>query len=308
MDQHPTMALAPLAGGVAIADDALPMPIFSGAQMAAAVAAYRDVQRALDASMPDQIMTLDGKAFRKKGYWRALRVAFNLDVKIVEERREVDGVFDDGRDNFGYLIICKATAANGRAMEGDGACFAAEKAGKFRCPHPDPQQPSNRKRSAHWPAERCPDFDPAYQWRALPAGATAHNIRSHAVTRAMNRAISNLVGFGEVSAEEVIRHDDASDDEPPARSSSARPVDGKPGVSVASRSTSVYGGVAGVAGVVSQAQLKRMYAIAKGAGWSEAEIKARVLRHGFEHSADITRDKYELLCAEFEAGDDGGAS
>lgn len=33
---------------------------------------------------------------------------------------------------------------------------------------------------------------------------TIHNIRSHAVTRAKNRAILDLVGFGDVSAEEIL--------------------------------------------------------------------------------------------------------
>lgn len=34
--------------------------------------------------------------------------------------------------------------------------------------------------------------------------ATLHNVRAHALTRAKNRAILDLVGFGEVSAEEII--------------------------------------------------------------------------------------------------------
>jgi hypothetical protein len=33
---------------------------------------------------------------------------------------------------------------------------------------------------------------------------TLHNVRAHALTRAKNRAILDLVGFGEVSAEEII--------------------------------------------------------------------------------------------------------
>jgi hypothetical protein len=32
---------------------------------------------------------------------------------------------------------------------------------------------------------------------------TVHNVRGHAHTRAFNRAVSNLVGFGEVSADEI---------------------------------------------------------------------------------------------------------
>lgn len=179
-----------------------PLPMFRGDRMAEALTAYKELQRALDHAMPDQVMHLDGKPFRKKGYWRAVAVAFNLDVELVEERREEDGEFLDGRPNFGYLVTYRAKAPNGRAGLGDGACFAVEKAGKFKCPHPE--RPGAR-RTLHWPPESCPDFEHDYQWLRRPAGASVHNIRAHAHTRAFNRAVSNLVGFGEVSAEEVER-------------------------------------------------------------------------------------------------------
>lgn len=180
-----------------------PLPIFRGVQMAQALMAYRELQAALDRAMPEQLMKLDGKPFRKKGYWRAVAVAFNLTVEPVNERREVAGPFDDGRDNFGYVVTYKAIAPNGRSEPGDGACFAVEKARRFKCPHPHPQ--GWKGKTAHWPPEACPDFDPDFQWKTLPAQATEHNVRSHAHTRAYNRAVSNLVGFGEVSAEEVER-------------------------------------------------------------------------------------------------------
>jgi hypothetical protein len=181
-----------------------PMPAFTGAEMSQALTAYRELQRALDASMPEQIMTLDGKPFRKKGYWRAIAVAFNLTVEPMpgSERREVTTRFDDGRENFGYVVTYRASTPNGRSTTGDGSAFAVEKARRFRCPHPE--RPGSA-RTLHFPAEACPDFDPAFQWKTLPAQATEHNIRSHAHTRAFNRAVSNLVGFGEVSAEEVER-------------------------------------------------------------------------------------------------------
>lgn len=156
-------------------EKASPLPAFTGADMIAAFQAYRDLQKALDDAMPDQIMRLDGKPFRKKGYWRAIAVAFNLTVEPVagSEARKVAGRFEDGRANFGYLVTYRASTATGRSMAGDGSCFAVEKAAR---------------RDA---------------WRVCPAGATEHNVRSHAHTRAFNRAVSNLVGFGEVSAEEI---------------------------------------------------------------------------------------------------------
>jgi len=153
---------------LAVPDKGSPLPVFTGTEMASALFAYRELQQALDRAMPDQIMSLDGKPFRKKGYWRALAVAFNLTVEPVDERREVHGTLDDGSDNYVYVITYRAATQTGRAATGDGACAAAEK------------QRGRMK-------------------------ASEHNVRSHAHTRAYNRAVSNLVGFGEVSAEEVDR-------------------------------------------------------------------------------------------------------
>jgi hypothetical protein len=241
-----------------------PLPVFTGEQMARAFVAYQDLQRALDRAMPEQIMELDGRRFRKKGYWRAVAVAFCLKVEAVDERREVSGVFLDGRENFGYLVSYRATAPNGRTVHGDGSCFAVEKARRFKCPHLE--RPGS-KRTIHFPAQTCPDFDPNFSWRVLPAEATEHNVRSHAHTRAFNRAVSNLCGFGEVSAEEVEHRE---------RVSSA-PADGA---------------------TITDAQAKRFFAIAKTAGWTTDDLKAWLqTTYGLTHTRDMLRERYEEICA-----------
>ncbi|NTU46992.1 hypothetical protein HGA88_05185 [Candidatus Roizmanbacteria bacterium] len=66
-------------------------------------------------------------------------------------------------NNIVFYFTCKATAPNGRYAIGSGSCDLFEK---------------GRRNSFH-------------------------NARSTAETRAFNRAISNLVGGGEVSAEEI---------------------------------------------------------------------------------------------------------
>jgi hypothetical protein len=195
----------------------LPAPVFSGAQMATALTRYKELQTALDVAMPDQIQVIGkgekARSHRKKGYWRAVSTAFNLVVRCVKEERIEVGFFDDQQPNFGYLVTYEAEAPGGRIVTGDGACTAVEKAGKFFCPHPkDPRKPTGYK--LHYPAEQCPLFDPHFAWRRLPENATEHNVRSHAHTRAYNRAISNLVGFGEVSAEEVDRDGNVADAAP----------------------------------------------------------------------------------------------
>lgn len=150
----------------------------SAGNIVEALEEYQRIQQGLDKSMPDAIMTIRDKKFRKKPYWRAIATAFNLDVRSVEERQV--GVYPTDPE-WGIVVTYRATAPNGRTADGDGSCFASEKArGRME--------------------------------------ATYHNVRSHAHTRAFNRAVSNLVGFGEVSAEEAQRDEypePGSNDGPP---------------------------------------------------------------------------------------------
>ena len=108
----------------------VPSPMFRGAHMVRALADYRELQKALDEAMPDQLMTLDGKPFRKKGYWRAIAGAFGLTgdpITNPQEERSVIGALDDGSENYVYAVAYRATAPNGRSTVGDGSCAAAEK-------------------------------------------------------------------------------------------------------------------------------------------------------------------------------------
>ena len=130
-----------------------------------AILEYTRIKDALDRALPDCMQTIRGKQFRKKNYWRAVATAFNLTVENTKET--LDESAESGA--WGYLVMYRATAPNGRFADGDGACYASEKT-----------------------AEQ----------------ATVHNVRGHAHTRAYNRAVSNLVGFGEVSAEEM-QHESA---------------------------------------------------------------------------------------------------
>lgn len=48
--------------------------------------------------------------------------------------------------------------------------------------------------------------------------------------------------------------------------------------------------------VISEPQAKRLYAIAKGAGYSEEGIRAVVKGYGYEHSKDVCKTDYEAIC------------
>jgi hypothetical protein len=139
-----------------VAESGAIVPSADGARNA--LETYQQIQRVFDEKMPDAIMEIRGKKFRKKSYWRAIATAFNVEARMIsEERIEIDG-------DWGYLATYRATTNDGRQCDGDGACMASEKSG---------------------------------------AMCTVHNVRAHAHTRAKNRAIADLVGFGEVSADEL---------------------------------------------------------------------------------------------------------
>lgn len=53
--------------------------------------------------------------------------------------------------------------------------------------------------------------------------------------------------------------------------------------------------------VISEAQMKRMYAIAKNKGLNDDQYREFLKRHGFEHSKDVTRAKYEAMIADLES-------
>ena len=218
-------------------------------------------------------------------------MAFGLKVEPVSERREIAGTFADGRDNFGYVVDYRATAPNGRSVTSDGSCFAVEKARRFKCPH---LKSGSTKFTIHFPHHTCPDFDSEFQWRVLPSDATEHNVRGHAHTRGFNRAVSNLVGFGEVSAEEVTREEAAA--EPDALATSA-PAASAPIQPPQRRSQAPDGRKESV---ITEAQARRFGAIAKGAGHADYG-KAWLKERGINSDREIPRSQYEELCADVQS-------
>jgi len=107
-----------------------------------------------------------GKRFVKKSGWRKIATAFDLDVVIVTA--EVD------RDEQGHAVrakvIARAIAPSGRTMDGDGYCSIDES---------------------------------RFTSRRADLSKVENDLRTTATTRAKNRAIADLVGMGDVSAEEL---------------------------------------------------------------------------------------------------------
>jgi len=124
--------------------------------------------------------TIQGRKFRKKSGWRKLAHAFNVSDTILEKVIRLD---DRGRVISAELTV-EAIAPNSRSAVGWGSCSVEERAHE-----------EDKKTKTGICKGPC-DGRKHYSNPSHDIPATAH-------TRAKNRAISDLIGAGEVSAEEV---------------------------------------------------------------------------------------------------------
>ncbi len=148
---------------------------------------YIAIQKTIDERMKDSVMDIQGKKFRKKAYWRAVATAFNVTVEPhMDEYFEIGSQSKGDLADWGYRVTYKAWTPSGRVAYGDGTVMRSEKLVY------DYEWVNGRR------GKRL-----GVNWDKTDENATHHNIRGHAHTRAINRAVSNLVGFGEVSAEEM---------------------------------------------------------------------------------------------------------
>lgn len=140
------------------------MPV-TAAEASAAMRAYQEATAAILEHTDWQGRPGRPGSFIKKSGWRKIAKAYRLSCELVSIRVE--------RDQEGVPLraeaIARAIGPNGQSQDGDGYCSADEK--RFR-------DAGGRQK-------------------------LENDLRATATTRAKNRAISDLVGFGEVSAEEV---------------------------------------------------------------------------------------------------------
>jgi len=162
---------------------AIVMPAVDAAAAIEAWKSYQDLKKAVIS--PDDVQQIQGRQFLKKSYWRKIATFFNLSVDLVTEKKE-----ELANGNTTYHFVCKATAPNGRFAVGAGSCNIYEKA-KFDV------------EKGQW----------LNSYGKIAEPNSIHNARATAETRAWNRAVSNLVGGGEVSAEEVEAIKDGKSEE-----------------------------------------------------------------------------------------------
>jgi hypothetical protein len=111
----------------------------------------------------DDMQRVGDRDFTKRSGFQKLAAAYGVSTEI----KSLEVERDDGGNILRARAIVHATHPSGRFAEGDGACSSDEK--RFR----------------------------------RGAEKIEHDLPATAVTRATNRAVSNLVAFGTVSAEEA---------------------------------------------------------------------------------------------------------
>jgi len=145
-----------------------------------AVAEFKRYQQLKERLATDNdFQEIGGKKHPKKSFVRKVQRYFLLSCEVI---RDEPLTGQDG-DIIAWLATARAShKGTGAFQEADGSCSMDEK--------------------IHTKDDGTVD----------DSQATIHNIRAHAITRAKNRAILDLVGFGEVSAEEI--HEGGLDKQP----------------------------------------------------------------------------------------------
>ncbi len=171
--------------------DALPLPIVTPQEAQAHMVLYGALVEAVCKEddyqgFPARVKDGDGrwvtttKRFKKKSAWRKISTFFGISTEKVG-----DSIRDDlGDGHFGFRCTMRAIAPNGRKFEAEAGCSTFEE---------------------KYDIEQYADEDLGkYEKRRRKALARSyHDILATAQTRATNRAISDLIGSGEVSAEEM---------------------------------------------------------------------------------------------------------
>lgn len=154
--------------------------------------------------VPDDFQQIGQKQFRKKSAWRKLAVAFGVSCEIRSREYE-----REGRHIIRAEVVERATAPNGRFMDGLGACDAFERCCENPC----------KKKS--WRGHTCCTADcNGFVHFSKPN----HDIPATAATRARNRACADLFGMGEVSAEEITDDGEHAQAAPPQNNRPPEPV------------------------------------------------------------------------------------
>jgi hypothetical protein len=144
--------------------------------------------------------TIGKRKFKKKSAWRKYAKAFNISCEVLTQ--EVQRT-EDGYPLFARVVV-RATEPSGRWQDADHECHVSEKC----CPAALKANCSKES----WRTHTCckPGCDGRLHF------SHPGDLPAIAFTRAKNRAISDLIGAGEVSAEEMTERPDNGETANPA--------------------------------------------------------------------------------------------
>ena len=133
-----------------------------------------------------ETMKIEGKPYIKRNGWRMVAAGFNVNLELVKDNEgNVLHTRMEGEDELGTYYVhtytARASLPNGRYAECDGAC-----------------------------SSRDAFFSKSHGTRKPQSEIDEADIIATAQTVAYNRAISDLVGGAEVSAEEMLGKDNVS--------------------------------------------------------------------------------------------------
>ena len=126
--------------------------------------AYQELTRSLLG--PEDMQRVDDKEFVKRSGFQKLSAAYGVSTEILMSTTET--VVRGDETVLVSRVVARAVHPSGRHADGDGVCASNEK--RFR---------KGDQRMEH-------------------------NLQATATTRAVNRAVSNLIAFGSISAEEAM--------------------------------------------------------------------------------------------------------
>jgi len=164
---------------VPIAEGGLELPVIDTARLIELNKAYVALCEGI--LNDSDYQSIGNRAFKKKSAWRKLATAFGVSVELIDE----DITYDSSTNRIvrAHMRV-RATAPNGRFMEGIGICDVFERCCLQGC--------GTRHTHCDAACDGARHFSHA-----------EHDIPATAMTRATNRACADLFGMGEVSAEEM---------------------------------------------------------------------------------------------------------
>lgn len=143
----------------------------------------------------NDLVTISGEPHVTKSGWRKIATAFNVSTEMVESEKEVE------MDVIHYTATVRAEAPNGKTVTGTG--MASSNESNFMEFVADPNKKSEDEVEKARSKDDVMLVDGNLRRLKDPRAVNHHNLLALAETRAKNRAISDLVGGGEVSAEEM---------------------------------------------------------------------------------------------------------